>query len=90
MKLIGKKLTPKKLEDTLFLLKAEVEKIEGDTIEIEINPDRPDMLSAEGIARAIRAFLGLTSETAVVPVKKSRKQIVVGKGLKKIRQFISH
>ncbi|MHA1577614.1 MAG: phenylalanine--tRNA ligase subunit beta [Candidatus Thorarchaeota archaeon] len=89
MKLIGKKLTVKKLEDTLFLLKAEVEKIKGDTIEIEINPDRPDMLSAEGIARTVRAFLGLTSETAIFPVKKSRKQVVVGKGLNKIRQFIA-
>ena len=88
LSLIGKKLTMKKLEDTLFLIKAEVEKIEGNVIEIEVNPDRQDMLSTEGIARAVRAFLGLETGLKKYPVKKSGKQIVVKPGLSKIRPFI--
>lgn len=89
MKLIGKKLTIKKLEDTLFLLKAEVEKVEGNEIEIEINPDRQDMLSAEGIARAVRAFLGLQKGLPNYPVKKSGKTVVVSRGLERIRKYIA-
>ncbi len=89
LKLIGKKMTIKDLEDTLFLLKAEVEKVEGNLMEIEINPDRQDMLSVEGIARAVRAFLGLQKGLPEFPVKKSGKSVIVSKGLEKIRKYIA-
>jgi phenylalanyl-tRNA synthetase beta chain len=88
LSMIGKKLSMKKLEDTLFLIKAEVEKIEGKIIEIEVNPDRQDMLSTEGIARAVRAFLKLELGLKKYPVKKSGKEIIVKPGLSKIRPFI--
>ena len=88
LSLIGKKLTLQKLEDTLFLVKAEVEKIEGNIIEIEVNPDRQDMLSTEGIARVVRSFLRLETGLKKIPVKKSGKQIIVKSGLNKIRPFI--
>jgi phenylalanyl-tRNA synthetase beta chain len=86
--LIGEKLTLEKLEDTLFLIKSEVEKIEGNIIEIEVNPDRQDMLSTEGIARALRSFLHLETGLKNYPVKKSGKQIIVKPGLSKIRPYI--
>jgi len=89
LQLIGGNLTVEKLEDTLFLLKAEIEKLEANTIEIEINPDRQDMLSAEGIARAVRAFLGLETEPKTYSARKSGKQVVVKSGLEKVRPFIS-
>lgn len=88
LSLIGKKLTLEKLEDTLFLIKAEVEKVEGNIIEIEVNPDRQDMLSAEGIARAVRSFLKIETGFKKYPVKKSGKQVIVKPGLSKIRPFI--
>ena len=88
LKLIGKKLTLEKLEDTLFLIKAEVEKVDGNIIEIEVNPDRQDMLSTEGIARAVRAFLKLEMGPWKYPVKKSGKEIIVKPGLNKIRPYI--
>ncbi len=49
-------LSVSELEELLFRLKCETEKVE-DYIEVEINPDRPDMYIGEGIARAV---LGLT------------------------------
>lgn len=88
LSMIGKKLTLEKLEDTLFLIKAEVEKVEGNVIEIEVNPDRQDMLSTEGIARAVRSFLRLETGLRKYPVKKSGKQVIVKPGLSKIRPFI--
>ena len=88
LSLIGKKLTLEKLEDTLFLIKAEVEKIEGNIIEIEVNPDRQDMLSTEGIARAVRSFLNLDSGLWDYSARKSGKQIIVKQGLSKIRPYI--
>ena len=88
LSLIGKKLTQKQLEDTLFLIKAEIEKLEGNIIEIEVNPDRQDMLSTEGIARAVRSFLRMDSGLWKYPVHKSGKQVIVKPGLSKIRPFI--
>jgi phenylalanyl-tRNA synthetase beta chain len=87
--LIGKKLSVEELEDILFLMKAEIEKVEGNDIQIEVNPDRQDMLSIEGIARALRAFLGLSPGLRKYSVRKSGKRILVKPGLKKIRPFIS-
>ncbi|MHA1420931.1 MAG: phenylalanine--tRNA ligase subunit beta [Candidatus Thorarchaeota archaeon] len=89
MKLIGEKLSMKKLEDTLFLMKAEIERVDGNEIQIEVNPDRQDMLSGEGIARAVRAFLEIETGLKEFPVVKSGKKIIVGKGLEKIRKYIS-
>ncbi|TFH06999.1 MAG: phenylalanine--tRNA ligase subunit beta [Candidatus Thorarchaeota archaeon] len=88
LSLIGKKLTLEKLENTLFLIKAEVEKVEGNNIEIEVNPDRQDMLSTEGIARAVRSFLRLETGLRKYPIKKSGKEVIVKPGLSKIRPFI--
>jgi phenylalanyl-tRNA synthetase beta chain len=88
LSLIGKKLTLEQLEDRLFMIKAEVEKIEGNIIEIEVNPDRQDMLSTEGIARAVRSYLQLETGLWDYQVKKSGKQIIVKPGLSKIRPYI--
>lgn len=85
---IGKKLTLQNLEDALFLIKAEVEKVEGNMIEIEVNPDRQDMLSTEGIARAVKSFLKLEVGLKKYSVKKSGKQIIVKPGLSKIRPYV--
>ena len=56
LELVGKQLTDEKIEETLFLIKIEA-KINENKIECELNPDRPDMFSVEGIAREMRGFL---------------------------------
>lgn len=58
IELVGKKLPDEEIEEVLFLLKCE-SKINGDKIEVELTPDRPDMLSVEGLARGIKGFLDL-------------------------------
>jgi phenylalanyl-tRNA synthetase beta chain len=58
LNLIGKKLSDEEIEETLFLLKSET-KINDNKIEIELTPDRPDMLSVEGVTREMKGFLSL-------------------------------
>lgn len=89
LELIGKKLTIEELEDILFLMKAEIENVVDNEIQIEVNPDRQDMLSAEGIARSLRGFLGISPGFRKYQVKKSGKTVLVQPGLEKIRKFIS-
>ena len=47
------------LEEALFRLKCEVEFPEEGIIEVEVNPDRPDMYIGEGVARAVKGLLGV-------------------------------
>ncbi|UCE10415.1 MAG: phenylalanine--tRNA ligase subunit beta [Candidatus Thorarchaeota archaeon] len=86
--MIGKKMSIEELEETLFLIKAEIERIEGNIIEIDIKPDRPDMLSPEGIARAIRSFLSIELGLKAYKVRKSGHEVIVKPGLSKIRKYI--
>jgi phenylalanyl-tRNA synthetase beta chain len=52
-------LTLEELQEILFRLKCETEIDEKGYIYIELNPDRPDMYSLEGIIRSVRGLLGL-------------------------------
>ncbi len=46
------------LEAVLPLIKCEIDSWEGDELKIEVTPDRPDLLSVEGIARQLSYWLG--------------------------------
>ncbi len=46
------------LLDVLPKIGIEIEKIEGEEWELEVDPNRCDLLSVEGIGRAVRGFLG--------------------------------
>ena len=56
--LIDEDLSDTELEEHLTRAKVEVEEIVDDRVEVEITSDRIDLLSVEGIARALRAALG--------------------------------
>lgn len=78
LKLLGKKLSDKELEDSINSLKAEVEE-PGKTMKIEVTPDRPDMLSASGIARALKGVLGIETGIPEYKIKDSDLQVKIGK-----------
>lgn len=59
LSLIGKNIPIDELKDLIMLIKGEIDDIEDDTITVEINADRIDMLSVEGIARALKGFLDI-------------------------------
>ncbi len=58
LKNLGVTLSKEQLIDKLAMFGTPVDKVDNETLTIEVNPNRPDMLSAEGIARAIRIFSG--------------------------------
>jgi phenylalanyl-tRNA synthetase beta chain len=58
LKNLGVKMSKEELIEKLASFGTPVDEVRGDTLKIEINPNRPDMLSAEGIARAIKTFTG--------------------------------
>ena len=89
LELVGRKLSCDEIEESLFLLKSEVERTDDETIAVEVNPDRQDLLSTEGIARALRAFLGISPGPVEYQVRRSGSKVIVSKGLEKIRPYIA-
>ncbi|MGB9826955.1 MAG: phenylalanine--tRNA ligase subunit beta [Thermosphaera sp.] len=61
-RLLGKQLSDEDVKKYLPFLKCEIEMLENDLLEYEANHDRPDIFSAEGLARGLRPFMGLASK----------------------------
>ncbi|MBI5397981.1 phenylalanine--tRNA ligase subunit beta, partial [Candidatus Woesearchaeota archaeon] len=75
--LVGKKLDLDKLKDRISMLGTDLEKIEGNEIHVEVFPNRPDMLSEQGFARAFSAFIDVSPGLREYDVKPSGEKTVV-------------
>jgi len=71
MELLGKKYDDKFLADRIAMLGTDLEAITDTEITVEVFPNRPDMLSEEGLARGLRSFLGIETGFKKYDVKKS-------------------
>src|SRR5512142_2588745 len=84
--LIGKKLPIDVLEKKLMLAKAELKEYNAATDDLKVelsDSNRPDLWSAEGIARQIRTALAGKSEPYPFfrPGRKATREIMVEKGM---------
>lgn len=86
--LIGVKFKKEELVEKISGMGLNIEKIDGDEIFIEIFPDRPDMLSVEGIARALRNFMGIEKGIKRYKIEKSDVFLKVEKSVKDVRPYI--
>ncbi len=76
------------LSDLLPKMGCPVELNNDEDIEIEVFPDRPDLLSHETMAKAIRSFQGSDSEEASIEVSESGIRISVDGNLEGVRPII--
>ncbi len=74
------------LKDRISMLGTDLEKIEGDDIVVEIFPNRPDMLSQQGFARALSFFLG-KRKFKEYKAKNSKYEVMVDKSVKTCRPY---
>jgi len=84
--LVGKKMSDKELEEIINLIKPSVEEMRGEEIIIEQCADRPDLFGIEGLARAIRSYLGI--ETGVKKYVLENPSISITAEIVKQRPFI--
>ena len=80
-KVIGKKLPIDKLKDRISMLGTNLEKIESDEIHVEIFPNRPDLLSEQGFARAFSSFIGIKTGLREYKIKSSNCKVIVDKSV---------
>lgn len=74
--------------DRVPMIGADIERIEDDHIDIEFFPDRPDLYSPEGVARAMRGFLDIHTGLPEYNVKDSGIRITLDDGIKNIRPYL--
>ncbi|TET90523.1 MAG: phenylalanine--tRNA ligase subunit beta, partial [Methanomassiliicoccales archaeon] len=55
--LIGQDVPMDELLERIPMLGASLEGVEGNEMSVEFFPNRPDLYSVEGVARALRGFL---------------------------------
>ena len=86
--LIGSEVDRDHFIERVAMLGSDVSKCEGDELEIEFFPDRPDLYSVEGVARSMRAFLGFETGLKQYPMKKSDIVMNVEGSVSEIRPFV--
>ncbi len=74
--------------DRVPMIGADIERVEEDHADIEFFPDRPDLFSAEGVARAMRGFLGIETGLRAYSVRPSGIAFTVDPALAGIRPFL--
>ncbi|MCK5233753.1 MAG: phenylalanine--tRNA ligase subunit beta, partial [Candidatus Aenigmarchaeota archaeon] len=82
LKYLGKKVPDTVLKDRISMLGTDLERVDDTEIVVEIFPNRPDMLSEEGFARALSSFMGIKTGLIKYDVKKSGSFTKVEKTLK--------
>ncbi len=70
------------------MLGADLKDVTDDEINVEFFPDRPDLYTVEGVARAIKSFLGYEKGLRVYRADKSGVKIIVDSDIKEIRPYI--
>ena len=87
-KLVGKDIQVKEIEEKLPMLGVGVENIEKDEFSVEVNPNRPDMLSVEGLARAFSSFMNVKTGLKTYKAEKSIYFVKADSTTKPIRPYI--
>lgn len=91
LELVGKKLTDKELVERIPFLGTDLDAVTFDTIDVEIFPNRPDLLSTEGFSRAFSAFIGHKTGLPEYKVNKTtgkdEYKVIVKKEVKDVRPF---
>ncbi|VVB55381.1 Phenylalanine--tRNA ligase beta subunit [uncultured archaeon] len=89
MSLLGGKYTLAELGDRIPMLGVGLERIDAETMEVEVFPNRPDMLSVEGFVRAFKGFVGYESGAVNYKVQPSGVSVLVDSSVDGIRPFIA-
>lgn len=91
-KLVGRKITVKKLSELIHFAKGELEAYDKKTDEVLVSLDDtnlPYIWSVEGIARLFRGVLGVKKGIPKIEVRKGNYDVIVNKNVKNIRPYIA-
>lgn len=85
--LVGRELSDDELSERIPMLGTDLESVGDEEIDVEVFPNRPDMLSEQGFARAFSAFIGEKTGLRQYNVKPSGSKVIIDSSVKSIRPF---
>jgi len=85
--LLGRDVSLEELQDRLPMMGTSWEGVTEDGFHLEVFPNRPDLLSIEGLARAYASWTGARTGLRKYPVKKSDYKVVVDKKTQEVRPW---
>ncbi|MEM5799677.1 MAG: phenylalanine--tRNA ligase subunit beta, partial [Candidatus Aenigmatarchaeota archaeon] len=83
--LVGKNFSIEKIAEEIPMLGVAWEGCEGDDFEVEVFPNRPDMLSVEGLARAFSAFMNIKTGLREYHAEQSEYMAIVDTSVLNLR-----
>jgi phenylalanyl-tRNA synthetase beta chain len=75
------------IEERLGMLGCPVDAITASEIIVDITPNRPDLLSEQGVKRALLSFLGKSTGLKHYEVKKSDYEVIIEKSVNEVRPY---
>jgi len=85
--LVGREFTMKEIEENIPMMGTAWEGVHGDTFDIEVFPNRPDMLSVEGLARAFSAYMGVKPGLRRYKLEGSEEIVIIDDKVAKVRPY---
>lgn len=85
--LLERPIDKDELIDLLPMIGSDIEDYDDDGVKVEFFPNRPDYLSVEGVARALKGFLKIEEGLPHYHLEPSDTQITIDSGLKSIRPY---
>ncbi len=89
LRLLGFELSKEDLIERLPLIGADLDRVEGNEISIEFFPNRPDLSSVEGVARASKAFFGFQPGLSRYQVEETGIVMHVDSSVNKVRPYVA-
>ncbi len=87
MENLGKKLSDEELENRISFLGTDLDDIDDGEVVVEVFPNRPDMLSEQGFARALSSFIGEKTGFRDYKVEKSGEKVIVDESVEQVRPY---
>lgn len=86
--LVGEEIEKERLLEEADFLGVHWTHVEGDKWDVEVYPNRPDMLSVEGLARAYKGFFGVEKGIDRYEVDKGSLEVEVDDSVEDVRPYI--
>jgi len=87
--LLDQKMEKDELIDILPMIGSDIEDYDDEEVKVEFFPNRPDYLSVEGVARALKGFLKIEEGLPHYHLESSNSSITIDPQLKNIRPYTS-
>lgn len=86
-RLIGREIPAGELVELISMIGSDIESFDAEKINAEFFPNRPDLYSHEGVARALKSFLGIEKGLKKYSLQPPAAALFVDASVKKVRPF---